>query len=502
MRTYIRFAFLALMLSFASAPLAYASTPLVASARFTSPSTVTISYSTPVYSTLNDYGTFTGALSGASLASISGSGTSIIVLTFSGATFSPSATGGLNIASTVVSVNDGAQIGSGPYVITDGQAPQVSSFSLSSNLAYGTVARTGDTLTASFTANESITNPSITIAGHSLGASGYGNGPYTANYTLTSSDTQDTVPVSASFTDIVGNQGTGSFTLGGGLGPRIVSITSDATATGVLSTGNTINFILTLASPTPGAYVSGSYDGVALTWSTNNGGATYTATYTVQNTNASTYSPLQISGVTVRDSSGYVSQAASGSDVRKTINAQSFSISFQTTLATNFTTQTPLISFYSAQDGVISWGGDCSSLNLTAISGTNYVTLKPLTTGTHSNCTITVTNQAGYASNILTIPAFSISGADTPVTSTTINTTPVASTHTYRFTLPLKIGSLGAEVTALQNRLTSEGVYSGPITGKFGAQTEAAVKKYQKLHGLSQLGSVGPGTRTALNAGQ
>jgi peptidoglycan hydrolase-like protein with peptidoglycan-binding domain len=55
------------------------------------------------------------------------------------------------------------------------------------------------------------------------------------------------------------------------------------------------------------------------------------------------------------------------------------------------------------------------------------------------------------------------------------------------------------EVTKLQERLKEEGVYSGPITGYYGNLTMAAVKKYQKLNGLDQLGSVGPGTRAALN---
>jgi hypothetical protein len=69
----------------------------------------------------------------------------------------------------------------------------------------------------------------------------------------------------------------------------------------------------------------------------------------------------------------------------------------------------------------------------------------------------------------------------------------------YTFTKPLKFGSEGEEVTQLQKRLTSEGVYSGPITGYYGNLTVAAVKKYQKSKKLDQLGNVGPGTRAALN---
>ncbi len=69
------------------------------------------------------------------------------------------------------------------------------------------------------------------------------------------------------------------------------------------------------------------------------------------------------------------------------------------------------------------------------------------------------------------------------------------------FTLLLGLKSTGSEVKALQQRLKSDGLYSGPITGTYGSLTEAAVKKYQAKHGLSQVGVVGPGTRALLNKG-
>jgi ferredoxin len=72
-------------------------------------------------------------------------------------------------------------------------------------------------------------------------------------------------------------------------------------------------------------------------------------------------------------------------------------------------------------------------------------------------------------------------------------------TGSYKFQNPIKLGDKNSDVTELQKRLTSEGVYSGPITGLYGPLTEAAVKKYQTRHNLTPLGSVGPGTRAALN---
>lgn len=68
------------------------------------------------------------------------------------------------------------------------------------------------------------------------------------------------------------------------------------------------------------------------------------------------------------------------------------------------------------------------------------------------------------------------------------------------FSVALRLGSVGAEVRALQSKLKSLGYYSYAITGTYGPVTEAAVKKFQKAHKLPQLGSVGPGTRSALNS--
>ncbi len=74
-----------------------------------------------------------------------------------------------------------------------------------------------------------------------------------------------------------------------------------------------------------------------------------------------------------------------------------------------------------------------------------------------------------------------------------------SASHLYKFTKALTSGSSGAEVTELQKRLSDEGFYDGPTNGHFGPLTQAAVKKYQLKHGLTQLGNVGPATRAALN---
>jgi len=70
------------------------------------------------------------------------------------------------------------------------------------------------------------------------------------------------------------------------------------------------------------------------------------------------------------------------------------------------------------------------------------------------------------------------------------------------FTKYLYVGITDDQVTALQKRLTADGLYSGPITGRFGSLTETAVKKYQAKNNLTQLGVVGPSTRRLLNQGK
>ena len=63
----------------------------------------------------------------------------------------------------------------------------------------------------------------------------------------------------------------------------------------------------------------------------------------------------------------------------------------------------------------------------------------------------------------------------------------------------LSSGSTSSDVTALQTLLTEQGFYAGPITGHFGLLTSTAVEKFQKAHGITANGIVGPLTRKALN---
>jgi len=83
----------------------------------------------------------------------------------------------------------------------------------------------------------------------------------------------------------------------------------------------------------------------------------------------------------------------------------------------------------------------------------------------------------------------------------TSGTSPNSSTTSskYKFTSLLYIGISSDEVLELQKKLTEEGYFSGPLTGKYGGLTYAAVIEYQKAHGIRQTGNVGDATRAALN---
>ena len=77
----------------------------------------------------------------------------------------------------------------------------------------------------------------------------------------------------------------------------------------------------------------------------------------------------------------------------------------------------------------------------------------------------------------------------------------VLGVSTFKFLVNLHLGMRHNDVTELQNRLTAEGHYTGPVTGYFGNLTLAAAKSYQAAHGVVPVsGYVGPLTRAELNS--
>jgi len=93
-----------------------------------------------------------------------------------------------------------------------------------------------------------------------------------------------------------------------------------------------------------------------------------------------------------------------------------------TAITTPTTDITPDYTFSSTESGTITYGGSCSSITTSAISGNNTITLNSLDNGTYSDCIITVTttitntitneNSESNLSGSLTITSFTVSSSD------------------------------------------------------------------------------------------
>ncbi len=62
----------------------------------------------------------------------------------------------------------------------------------------------------------------------------------------------------------------------------------------------------------------------------------------------------------------------------------------------------------------------------------------------------------------------------------------------------LDVGSRGSDVTKVQKRLIQYGYLNGEADGRYGADTQAAVRLFQRRNGLTVDGRVGPDTAAAL----
>ena len=61
-----------------------------------------------------------------------------------------------------------------------------------------------------------------------------------------------------------------------------------------------------------------------------------------------------------------------------------------------------------------------------------------------------------------------------------------------------RVGSTGAQVRTIQDKLKRWGYYNGAVDGIFGKATEKAVRRFQRSNGLAEDGIVGKHTLTAL----
>jgi len=143
-------------------------------------------------------------------------------------------------------------------------------------------------------------------------------------------------------------------------------------------------------------------------------------------------------------------------------------------------------------------GTSGTAVTAVANSGAHFVNWSDNSTAnprTDANVTANISVTANFALDPVFVPGGRGHGGSASVGQ-------VLGAEAFNFSSDLKSGAQGADVTELQNRLTQEGFYSGPISGFFGPLTAKAVKAYQKKFGLSLTGTVGPLTRAQLNNNQ
>ena len=94
----------------------------------------------------------------------------------------------------------------------------------------------------------------------------------------------------------------------------------------------------------------------------------------------------------------------------------------------------PAYTFASDESGTATFGGDCAGTPPIPVSvGNTTVDFAPLSPGLHSNCTVTVTDGAGNASNVLPVSSFTIdtSGPSVAISAPTVSRGPFTATFSF-----------------------------------------------------------------------
>ncbi len=225
------------------------------------------------------------------------------------------------------------------------------------------------------------------------------------------------------------------------------------------------------------------------------------------------------------------------------VDATAPTLSETTPVPTTTTTYTPSYTFTSSEPGTIAYGGSCSSVTVTAVSGENTVVFNELDEGAYAGGTITVTDAAGNTSAPLVVSPFTIErpSPESPVSTSprlghpivavgteqspaynpSLSTPPVAQTPVppagtatplapsspqgvsqnpgYVFSRTLAIGVTDSEVTELQKYLNGHGFTvatsgagsSGRETNYFGVLTKRALVVFQEAYAAEILAPLG-----------
>ena len=292
--------------------------------------------------------------------------------------------------------------------------------------------------------------------------------PTLAEVTVVSTPTNDTTP-----SYVFSSNETGSIAYGGSCASSTTSVSStgnqtitfntlsagtynDCTITVTDSAGNVSNtlsissFVIDTTAPslaevtavtnptndTTPSYVFSSDETGTIAY----GGSCSSATTSVSSTGNQTISFSTLSAgnyndctITVTDSAGNASSALSVSSF--TIDTTAPTVAEVTVVSTPTNDTTPNYVFSSDETGTIAYGGSCSSSTTSVSStGNQTITFNTLSAGTYSDCTITVTDSAGNASNVLTATSFTIDTTAPTLAEVTAVSTPTSdNTPSYVF---------------------------------------------------------------------
>ena len=337
-------------------------------------------------------------ISSGSLSNFSGSGTTY------NATFTPSgdATYSISVAAdTFTDTSSNNNNVSNTFIWTyDSTVPTLSSVSITSNNATNTLAKVGDVITATFTANETIQTPVVTfqsgsaaITNTSITYNNTSGNTWTAAYTTHTSDTSGAVTYSIAFTDSAGNAGV-AVTSGSG------SVTFDKTVP-----------VFSSVSPLTNSYVNTTAVGYTLSEAIASGTVIYTRTSgTVDNNSPHT---VNLTGSELNTG---IRSSAVLTNPPTLVNGTIYTIAFNSTDAAGnaatqvsvtgitFDTTVPTVSSFTMSDTALKVG-DTSSVTLVfseAVSG-------------FSNADITVAN--GTLTTMSTTDNITWTGTFTPSTN-------------------------------------------------------------------------------------
>ena len=243
--------------------------------------------------------------------------------------------------------------------------------------------------------------------------------PYT--YVVPTSD--GTKTVSVRFTDLTGNQSTG--TISDSIILETVAPLTTSSGTDTNWHNSDVTVILTCVDTTAGC---------ATTYYTTDGSTPTTSSATgnsITLSNSGTYTINYFS----KDNAGNLETVKTAANTVK-IDKTAPVVSEITRVTSPTIDAIPDYTFTTSEAGTITYGGDCTSSTTSASLGNNTVTFAALSDGIHNNCTVAVTDSAGNISSALSITAFTVdtTGPSTPgtpsTTSPTQNTTPTVSWST------------------------------------------------------------------------